>query len=262
ETAGLVPDNEWMLRYHKRRIMDGDTANMSIGQGSLEASPLQVAQLMAGIANGGALPKLQLITQIQDSRGRVIKATVPERRTLLGLDPDAVEAVRKGMAEVVTSGTGRSGALSYTKLCGKTGTAQWVKAQNKQLAWFAGFLPDDNPRFAFAVLYEGRPGERLSGGRTAAPMVRAFFEPLKSELKDIIAPPLRATVVDEDNPEVEIPAAVPVEEDEEDAAGEPAEDEPWNDPKYDPQDEPEDGVSRALPVGEDEEVYDEGVEID
>ncbi len=127
ETPGLVPNDEWMLKHEKRRILDGDTANMSIGQGSLLASPLQVAQAMAGIANGGALPKLQLLRQVQDTRGRVTQAPVPERKNWLGVDPKAVEIVHKGMSDVVNEGggTGQSAGLSYTKLCGKTGTAQW-----------------------------------------------------------------------------------------------------------------------------------------
>jgi penicillin-binding protein 2 len=87
ETPGLVPNDEYMLKMHKRRILDGDTANMSIGQGDLLASPLQVAQAMAGIANGGALPKLHLIRQIQDTRGRVVQAPIPERKNWLGVDP-------------------------------------------------------------------------------------------------------------------------------------------------------------------------------
>ncbi len=198
ETPGLVPDDRWMLAHEKRRILDGDTANMSIGQGSLLASPLQVAQGMAGIANGGILPKLQLIRQVQDTRGRVIQAPAPERRNWLGVDPVAVEVVHKGMSDVVNAGggTGRSAQLSYTTLCGKTGTAQWgPPAKNQRLAWFAGFLPEDNPRYSFAVLYEGRPGERVSGGRLAAPMVRKFFEGIEDDIKDIIAPPQKALIV-------------------------------------------------------------------
>jgi penicillin-binding protein 2 len=198
ENPGLVPDNEWMLKHEKRRILNGDTANMSIGQGVLLASPLQVAQAMAGIANGGALPRLQLIRQEQDIRGRVVNAPIPERRNWLGVDPKAVEVVRKGMSDTVNAGggTGRSAALSFTKLCGKTGTAQWgPKSRNQRLAWFAGFLPEDNPRYAFAVLYEGRPNERVSGGRMAAPMVKKFFEGIKDDIKDTITPPQRALIV-------------------------------------------------------------------
>lgn len=198
ETPGLVPSDEWMLKNEKRRILEGDTANLSIGQGSLLASPLQVAQAMAGIANGGALPKLQLIRQLQDTRGRVTKAPLPERRFWLGVEESAVKIVQKGMSDTVNGGggTGRSAALSYTTLCGKTGTAQWgPQSKNQRLAWFAGFLPEDNPRYAFAVLYEGRPNEKVSGGKMAAPMVKKFFEGIKDDIKEIIAPPQRAVVV-------------------------------------------------------------------
>jgi penicillin-binding protein 2 len=210
ETPGLVPNDEWMLKHEKRRILDGDTANLSIGQGSLLASPLQVAQAMAGIANGGALPKLHLVRQVQDTRGRVVQAPIPERKNWLGVDEKAVEIVRAGMADTVNGGggTGRSAALSYTKLCGKTGTAQWgPKSKNQRLAWFAGFLPEDNPRYSFAVLYEGRPNEKVSGGRMAAPMVKKFFEGIKDDIKDTIAPPQKALVVIDESEGVVAPVA-------------------------------------------------------
>jgi penicillin-binding protein 2 len=265
ETPGLVPSDEYMLKMHKRRILDGDTANMSIGQGDLMASPLQVAQAMAGIANGGALPRLQLITQIQDPRGRVIKATVPERKNWLGLDQAAVEEVREGMSDVVNSGygTGKGGGLSYTTLCGKTGTAQWgPKAKAQRLAWFAGFLPKDNPRYAFAVLYEGRPGETVSGGRMAAPMVRNFFEPIKNDIKDIIAPPQKALLVDEEG-DSEIPKAEPIDPDDLGLPGpKPARALPVEEPakKDVPPAEPSPPrPDRALPVADDE-VIDENIE--
>ncbi len=198
ENPGLVPSDDWMLRNERRRILNGDTANLSIGQGSLLASPLQVAQAMAGIANGNILPKLQLIKQVQDTRGRVVQATLPQRKDWLGVDSKAVEVVHDGMRDVVSSGggTGHAGGLSYTELCGKTGTAQWgPPSKNQRLAWFAGYLPHDNPRYAFAVLYEGRPGEKVSGGRMAAPMVRKFFEGIKDDIKDDIAPPKKALIV-------------------------------------------------------------------
>ncbi len=224
ETPGLVPSDEWMLKNEKRRILNGDTANLSIGQGSLLASPLQVAQAMAGIANGGALPKLQLIRQVQDTRGRVVQAALPERKTWLGVDEKAVKIVQKGMSDVVSSGggTGRSAGLSYTTLCGKTGTAQWgPKAKNQRLAWFAGFLPEDNPRYAFAVLYEGRPGETVSGGKMAAPMVRKFFEGIKDDIKETIAPPKKALVVVDETEEVPVISPDGTESDDEATGNDP-----------------------------------------
>ncbi|MFK7850203.1 MAG: penicillin-binding transpeptidase domain-containing protein [Akkermansiaceae bacterium] len=241
ETPGLVPTNEWMLKNEKRRILDGDTANMSIGQGSLLASPLQVAQMMAGIGNGGALPKLSLVKQIQDSRGRVVKAEIPERRNWLGVDEVSVEVVREGMRDVVGKGygTGKGGGLSYTTVAGKTGTAQWGPPRlNQRLAWFAGFFPHDNPRYSFAVLYEGKPGEKVSGGRNAAPMVRNFFEPLEEEIKETIAPPKRALVV---VPEGDVLTAQDPDEEEVLRAI------PLDDIDFD-------NVQRALPVDEDEVI--------
>ncbi|MFK7909918.1 MAG: penicillin-binding transpeptidase domain-containing protein [Akkermansiaceae bacterium] len=230
ETEGLIPTNEWMKKYHKRSLMDGDTANLSIGQGVMLASPLQVAQGMAGLANGTALPKLRLVRQQQDVSGRVLVSNNPERRNFLNLDPEAVHVVHEGMMQVVHAGygTGKRGKLSYTVLCGKTGTAQWgPKSKEQRLAWFSGFFPLENPRYAFAALYEGKPGERLSGGRKAAPMVSAFFEHFKKDIKKAITPPPKAMVIEEDDEvgteddegrilDVEsAPRAIPVEEEDE-----------------------------------------------
>jgi penicillin-binding protein 2 len=275
ETPGLVPNDEYMLKMHKRRILDGDTANMSIGQGDLLASPLQVAQAMAGIANGGALPKLHLIRQVQDTRGRVIEAPIPERRNWLGVDPEAVRIVREGMSDVVNAGggTGQSAGLSFTTLCGKTGTAQWGDPRkNQRLAWFAGFLPEDNPRYAFAVLYEGRPGETVSGGRMAAPMVKKFFEGIKDDIKETIAPPKKALIVVEESETGATPATgekpADVDPGAEGYIGKPGNDTPLKalpvepletgrDEETEPVEEPaEPRPARALPVGEDEIIED------
>jgi penicillin-binding protein 2 len=207
--------------------------------------------MMAGIGNGGALPKLSLVSQIQDTRGRVVRAMVPERKNWLGLDDAAVEIVREGMRDVVEKGygTGKSGNLSYTELAGKTGTAQWGPPRLEQrLAWFAGFLPYDNPRYSFAVLYEGKPGETVSGGRMAAPMVRNFFEPLEDEIKEIIAPPMKALVVIPEDGE----------EPSDDGAGEVLKAIPIDDEL---EDDDASGVLKAIPIDEDEEVS-EGFDID
>jgi len=249
ETPGLVPTNDWMLAVHKRRFKDGDAFNLSIGQGSLEVSPLQVAQAMAGIANGGVLPKLHLIHQVQDPYGRVMKQAVPERRNWLGIDAHAIEVVREGMKLVVDGGTGRSAGLSFTDLCGKTGTSQWgPESKSQRLAWFAGFLPFDEPRFAFAAVYEGRPGERPSGGKNAAPIVKSFFEPLKKEFKEILAPAPKALEI---VPEAELAEAA-------DGGEEPAEGvlraqevEILDTAEGDEMEEGAEEVPRALPVDPD-----------
>jgi penicillin-binding protein 2 len=287
ETPGLVPNDEWMLKNERRRILDGDTANMSIGQGSLLASPLQVAQAMAGIANGWGLPKLRLISQLQDTRGYVVQALTPERKNMLGLNNKAVQVVHQGMSDVVHSGygTGQSAALGYAELCAKTGTAQWgLKSKGQRLAWFAGFMPRANPRYAFAVLYEGRPGEKVSGGRMAAPMVQKFFSGIKDEIKEVIEPPKKAlVVVDEESGEAVEPAPPVVQMDVIDEMEEEEEVDGVMDVAADgrgviralPVDEVDEasampqgefdhsaryGAMPAMPLGEDDEVMDENVE--
>jgi penicillin-binding protein 2 len=187
------------------------------------------------------------------------------------------------MRDVVNEGygTGKSGGLSWTVMCGKTGTAQWGPAsKNQRLAWFAGFFPFENPRFAYAVIYEGRPGQTISGGRMAAPMVSAFFNPLRKEIETIIAVPKKAkVVVDEDRgkatpgddsiraipvlPEDEenagVPRALPVQpEDEETTVVPKDEEETMKVPSTDEQsDEPEKEAQRAIPVDDTEETGDE-----
>ena len=214
ETPGILPDHDWMIKNEKRPILDGDTANLSIGQGSLLSSPLQVAQMMAGIGNGRVLPKLMLINQLQDKNGRIEDAMAPEPREQLDLSAYSVAVTRIGMSDVVNraGGTGLGAQISYATLCGKTGTAQWgPEEKNQRLAWFAGFLPEQNPRYAFAVLYEGEPNETVSGGRKAAPMVKKFFESIKEDIEEKIAPPKKASVVIEEIDEQKIRRAVPVE---------------------------------------------------
>ncbi len=199
ESAGFIPTAEWVRENYKRPITEGDAANWSIGQGAVLATPLQVAQGMAGIANGGVLPKLHLVMQIQDGYGRVIRSAQPERRNWLSVDPEAVAIVQEGMREVVEGGTGRSAGLGWIDVCGKTGTGQWGPESKRQgVAWFAGFMPAEEPRLAFACLYEGRPGQRVSGSGNAAPMVPAFFNSFREEIEEMCEPaPKAVLVVDE-----------------------------------------------------------------
>jgi len=201
ETSGRTPTPEYILKTLGRPTTDGDTAILAIGQGSLAASPLQVAQGMAGIANGEALLELRLLKQIQDFHGRVIEAPTSRKRNDLSFSKKSIDAVKRGMRNVVHAdyGTGKKADLGFSIMCGKTGTAQWIPAKDQRLAWFAGFFPHDNPRYAFAAVYEGAPGQVVSGGKQAAPMVRRFFKRFQGEIAQAIKPPPKALVVVEDD---------------------------------------------------------------
>ena len=219
EGAGIVPDDEFMQRVHRRRIMAGDTVNMSIGQGPLLCTPLQAAQLMAAVANGESIPKLRLVRQVQDLNDNVIEVFPTGERSRVNLDPEAREVVIEGMvASVYGSGaTGRRAAVEGVQVAGKTGTGQWKPNQN--LAWFAGFAPAANPVYAFAALYEGSPRERVSGGGTAAPIVhdvlsKVFHESDNDDLPEIeegVAPEVIVIQEDPSSSDTEVRRAVPSE---------------------------------------------------
>ena len=186
DKPGNVPDDAWMQRNYSRGFMQGDAANISIGQGPLLATPLQVAYAMTGIANGRYLPKLHLVRQMLDMDGNVVYRFKPSvQRGLEDMSED-LTVVRKGMRAVVSGGSGYRAKISYATNAGKTGTAQWGKPSDDcRLAWFAGFIPADNPRYAYAALYEGEPHQVISGGRMAAAIVTGFFEneEVKADLK-------------------------------------------------------------------------------
>lgn len=195
DKGGNVPDEAWMHRSYGRGFMAGDAANMAIGQGALLATPLQVARAISGIANGKYLPKAQLVRQILDAEGNVVYQFTPTAQNNLTDMSEAMAVVRKGMKAVVNGGTGRRAALSYVSNAGKTGTAQWGRPSDDcRLAWFAGFLPADEPRYAYAALYEGKPHQRISGGHMAATIVRSFFESIKPSMKEALAKPINATM--------------------------------------------------------------------
>lgn len=187
DKAGNVPDDAWMYRNYGRGFMAGDAANMAIGQGALLATPLQVAHAISAIANGRYLPKLQLIRQVLDPEGNVVYQFTPTVQNNMGDMSSALAVVRKGMRAVVDGGTGHRAALSWIPNAGKTGTAQWGRPSDDcRLAWFAGFLPADNPRFAYAALYEGRPHQKISGGHVAAAIVRSFFNSVRPSIEAAI----------------------------------------------------------------------------
>lgn len=180
ETAGFVPTNDWMIERLGHKMQGGDIANLSIGQGRTLVTPLQTAQAMAAVADGINMPRARLVSQVQDPNDRVLQAFPPQVARQVNLQPAAREAVIKGMVAVCNApgGTGRAAALDKKYNCqvaGKTGTAQWKPNENRNLAWFTGFLPANDPVYAYAIVYEGQPYESVSGGGKAAPIVKEVF---------------------------------------------------------------------------------------
>jgi penicillin-binding protein 2 len=182
EAEGFIPSNRYWLDKHGYMMSDGEEAVMSIGQGTVEVTPLQVARMMAAIGNGQQVVKPRLVLQIQDLNHELERTFPVEVANSLNVDTYSMRAVQRGLYDVVNSGSG-TGKAAYHKITvsGKTGTGQWKPAQKQNISWFAGYFPSKNPVYSFAVIYEGDPGEVVSGGKQTAPVVGAFLEEYLNE---------------------------------------------------------------------------------
>jgi penicillin-binding protein 2 len=174
---GVAPHFPWKTSagsLPKHAPSNHDLANLSIGQGVTEASPLQVAMAMATLPNGKCRPRPRLVMQTQSQTGQTGDVVMPSREALMPVSEEDLETVKQAMFGVVNhiQGTGKAVRLEKVAVFGKTGTAQWVlHGQKANVVWFAGFV-DTMPPLAFAVALEGDAGEgSLSGGGTAAPVI-------------------------------------------------------------------------------------------
>jgi penicillin-binding protein 2 len=174
EKRGNVPDEAWSEKVRKQRWYPGETISVSIGQGPVLVTPLQMAELTAIVANGGYRVTPHLV--------RDAKVPPPER---LDLDPEALSIVRGGMIGVVNEPGGTaygSARLPGIEIAGKSGTvqviaqAQRTEEQNlpfkyRDHAWFTSFAPADNPELVVTVFAEHGGG----GSRVAAPIAQALY---------------------------------------------------------------------------------------
>jgi penicillin-binding protein 2 len=215
ESSGNIPDDEYMLRVHKRTLKGGDVANLSIGQGDILISPLQMAQAMSVIGNGGSLHQTRLVLQVQSIDNKVIAAYPDRIREEITVSPDVRDELRRALVGVTSDamGTAHQAAVKGIEVAGKTGTAQWGPTDRQRIAaWFAGFLPADAPKYSFAALYEGEPGVKTGGGSHAAPIIGKIFKEIyKKSANTKATPPVPQP---ESSPESEpsSPPIVPVDE--------------------------------------------------
>jgi penicillin-binding protein 2 len=179
EVEGRIPNDQYMKATHGRKLLNGDIANLSIGQGDAQVTPLQMAQAMAIVANGGTLFQARLVQQVQTNDNEIVSAYQVREKKMVEISSETMDQLRTGMIEAVSgqSGTAHAANLDNVEVAGKTGTAQWgPKNKERTAAWFAGFLPADQPQYAFAAVYEGEVGSKVHGGTTAAPMIADIFK--------------------------------------------------------------------------------------
>jgi len=184
EQPGLVPSEEWVQRVYHHKWYAGETISVSIGQGSVTVTPIQLARMIATVASGGTLVQPHLL-----------KNLVTTKVGHFPLSDDAVETVTQGMYGVINEGggTGYSLRLQNVDFSGKSGTAQLMsyeagakmgkKGKNTN-GWFVGYAPRRNPEIVVAAVVQDTD---LHGGSTAGPVVRdivkAFYDKKNAHLQ-------------------------------------------------------------------------------
>lgn len=150
EESGFVPSPLWKKIYRLKNWFDGDTVNLSIGQGELLVTPLQITRMMAVFANRGFLVNPYIVKSID---GRDV-SVYEKRIAALPIKKGTLDYIRKGLRNVVSDSTGTAHILANlaVTVAGKTGTAQAPPGQPH--AWFSGFFPFPEPRFVICVFLE------------------------------------------------------------------------------------------------------------
>jgi penicillin-binding protein A len=151
-----------------------DVGRMGIGQDKLEATPLQMAEVAAAVANRGRLMVPHMTARILDPDGRTVQSISPKLQSVV-MKPSTAAAVTAMMEAVVEEGTGTPAQIPGVKVAGKTGTAETQIGTAINNVWFVAFAPATNPRVAIAVTLKGVPGQ---GAAFAAPIAREVMERL------------------------------------------------------------------------------------
>lgn len=191
EASGHVPDSKWKRHTYAENWLTGDTYNMSIGQGYLLATPLQMASATAAVANRGSLWKPQLVDHITDDKGNLVQPFQSQLLREVPVDPKNLDIVREGMFGAVNwpNGTATRVRVPGVTIAGKTGTAEFARDDNKDgqpdrdekgnlptHAWFTSFAPYNAPEIVVTV-FVANGGE---GSGVAAPIatkiLQAYFD--------------------------------------------------------------------------------------
>lgn len=200
EKPGLIPTSEWKQKRYGKRWFHGETLPVAIGQGFVLTTPIQLASMIATVANEGTIFRPHLVKRIVDADGKLLRETKPEVIGNAAFSKESYRLVKQGLLAVVneSGGTGAMARLYDVKVAGKTGTSQVVKMRDSKQgtpyqfrdhALFVAFAPFDKPEIAVAVVVEH--GEH--GGSAAAPIagriLRAYFDGKKPVRKVPSGPP-------------------------------------------------------------------------
>lgn len=166
EVTGTIPDAEWKKEHFGERWYIGDDYHAAIGQGFITATPLQITNTIATIANGGTLYEPHVAHAVRYLDGRLIPIP-PKVITEKVVSDSILKVVREGMRETITGGTAQSLRDLPVEVAGKTGTAQFGN-EEKTHGWFVSFAPYTSPTLAMIILVEGQGEE----GYNAVPITK------------------------------------------------------------------------------------------
>ena len=177
DAAGLVPDPAWKRTYQQEIWYPGDTANISIGQGFLQVTPLQLAVMYMGLANRGVVYEPYLVEAIVSPTGQELYRRQPRVLSILEASPESWNAVHQGLVAVAhgSRGTARQAFIRFPiRVAGKTGSAQVAPGRDTH-AWFAAYAPAEAPEVAVSVLVEYGGGGGAAAAPVACRVLAAYF---------------------------------------------------------------------------------------
>ena len=182
EKKGFIPGPEWKKETNKVdpiwRL--GDTYNLSIGQGNVQVTPLQMAVVAAAIANGGKVLEPHILKYIKKD-GEVVFETTPRVKKTISIKPENLKVVHEGMVLTTSEGTAKAlGTLKFS-VAAKTGTAE-IDSVNRVNSWFMGFFPAEKPKYAMAVSMESGASASIVGASAAARQILEWLSIYRSEL--------------------------------------------------------------------------------
>lgn len=183
EKGGLIPTSEWKKRVYKEPWFPGETLSVSIGQGFVLATPLQLVAMISAVAADGVLHPPQLLKKIKRHATQSVETASSSKGRRLPISSKTIRAIQSALAGVVSDpkGTAAASRSKQVSMGGKTGTAQVVGRPTddnelpehlKDHAWFVAYAPMEDPKIAVVVLVENGG----HGGSTAAPLARDVIE--------------------------------------------------------------------------------------
>lgn len=215
EKSGLIPSSEWKKKARKEPWYPGETLSVSIGQGYVNTTPIQLAVMIAAVADpSGRVMRPTIVDRVESPDGQYVEITQPQEVSRLPYSLSHLQMVREGLRQVVAAGTARSAKLPNWTVAGKTGTSQVVgmkegetSAMSAAKAWkyrdhalFVSYAPYDDPKIAVAVVVDHGGHGGSAAAPVAAKVIKAYrdylyppppeLNPLGDETSDEFVGPL------------------------------------------------------------------------